>query len=306
MPLDIIKSVQKVLKTDFKGEVVCIVYKEMVTVSIGDYFFTSRAIDANYPDYTVAIPSRTNFAVQLNKQSLISAIERISPSIAKSKKLASFTFHKDKLVIFGWDNDFNKKAFAEIAVQNTKTFNEDAEKIGTWTEGEMPYLNIGFNYEHVLDVLDAVVGETVTINLTNPSHAAIFWTPEDFIQQPILLMPMLIKDSDNEIPNPKAATDEQVESFINAINTENEGRIVLDKSFFQTVFNTLPIDQRLQFLFWNIPPTFNSDTAKDTVTGFFKENQLSATQDIKAYVDKIFGGWTFEQVKEFCEEKNVD
>lgn len=306
MPLGIIKSVQKVLKTDFKGEVVCIVYKKMVTVSIGDYFFTSKVIDANYPDYTVAIPSRTNFAVQLNKQSLISAIERISPSIAKSKKLTSFTFYKDKLIIFGWDNAFKKKAFAEITVQGIKTFNEGSEGNGTWTEGEMPYLNIGLNYEHVLDVLNTVVGETVTINLISPSHAVLFSTPEDGIQQPILLMVMWLTDKENEIPNPKAATDEQVEAFINAINTENEGRIVLDKSFFQTVFNTLPIDERLQFLFWNVPPIFNSGTAKDTVTGFFKENRLSANQDIKVYVDKIFGGWTLEQVKEFCEKENVD
>lgn len=306
MPLGIIKSVQKVLKTDFKGEVVCIVYKEMVTVSIGDYFFTSKVIDANYPDYTVVIPSRTDFAVQLNKKSLISAIKRISPSIAKSKKLTSFTFYKDKLVIFGWDNAFKKKAFAEITVQGVKTFNEGSEGNGTWTEGEMSYLNIGFNYEHILDILNTVVGKTVTINLTSPSHAALFWTPEDGIQQPILLTPMMLKDNDNEIPNPKAATDEQIETFINAVNEENKGSILLDKSFFQTVFNTLPIDERLQFLFWNIPPTFNSGTAKDTVTGFFKENRLSVNQDIKVYVDKIFGGWTLEQVKEFCEAENVD
>ena len=300
MRLDIIKSVQKVLETDFDGEVVCIVYKEMVSVWVGRYIFTSRVIDYNYPDYTVVLPRENNFAVQLNKETLISAIENISPSTDKDKKKILFTFYKDKLVIFGWDENNNRKAFIEIPFLSSKVFNSNEDGVGVWTEDQIPFNNIGMNFEFVLDILDTVVGETVTITFDSPSRAVLFSTPEDGIQQPILCMPIM-KLADEKIPNPKEATEEQIEALINGFNDTNKHDLVLDKSFFPLLFDNFPINERLAFLFWGEGTDFSENCGwlvQQVVAAFFGEYKLKMENEPADYMNKIFGGWTLEAVKE--------
>jgi DNA polymerase III sliding clamp (beta) subunit (PCNA family) len=307
LPIEIAISVESVVNNNPNCFVGGYLFKKMVTVVVGSYTFTSYMSDNWYPDYESGIPSQTTFAVQLDKKSLISAIKKVSPSTNKYKKLITLTFHNNKLVVFGWDEHEKTKEFAEVDLSSFKTFDEGTD---SWTEDNTTSFTSGFNYSYLLKVLNCMVGKTITINFKNPYRLApvLFSSPKNGIQQPIILMPVdLYKNLDN-VPIPKDITEEQIETFMKTMEIEKEGNPVLDKSFFETVFNTFYFDQKFLFLFWGVVPKLDQYNVRATLRIFLQDNGFELKQNEDVYLDKIFGGWTLEQVKEFCEteKENVD
>lgn len=305
MPIEIAKSVEAVVNNNPNCHLAGFLYKKMVNVVAGSHTFTSYTPNNWYPNYESGIPSQTTFAVQLNKKPLISAIEKVSPSTNKHKKLITLTFHNNKLVVFGWDEHEKTKEFAEVELSSFKAFDERTD---SWTEDNTTSFTSGFNYSYLLKVLNCMAGKTITINFKNPYRLApvLFSSPKNGIQQPIILMPVdLYKNLDN-VPIPKDITEEQIETFMKTMEIEKEGNPVLDKSFFETVFNTFYFDQKFLFLFWGVVPKLDQYNVRATLRIFLEENGFELKQNEDVYLDKIFGGWTLEQVKEFCEKENVD
>jgi DNA polymerase-3 subunit beta len=139
------------------------------TVSIGDsririvtsdFIFTSKLINAQYPDYNRLIPRGTHFAIgerEMIKQALTRA------SILSNEKFRGvrFQLEDNRLLITANNSDQEQ---AEEAV----TLDYAGNKI-----------EIGFNVAYLLDVVSAITAKSIRCAFTDPNNGVLIESAED-------------------------------------------------------------------------------------------------------------------------------
>lgn len=141
----------------------------------GDTLVATRIIDGEYPDYTKIIPADTNTQVKISSHELLEAV----------KLTDVFAKEADSALLMKID----PKGTLEIAASTQET-GEHKSKIKTEIEAKKE-VEIGFNSKFLLDFLNNVKSEMLSISTNGDSSPCIFkpFGRENYIH---IIMPMQI------------------------------------------------------------------------------------------------------------------
>lgn len=139
-------------------------------VATKDYIFTTKLINAQYPDYTRLIPAGTTVAVA-ERDSIKHALTRTS--ILSNEKFRGVRFQLESKILRITANNSDQE-HAEEAIP--LTFN-----------GEK--MEIGFNVAYLLDVVSSITSKFIHCAFTDPNNGVLI-KPEDDEQSLYVVMPM--------------------------------------------------------------------------------------------------------------------
>ncbi len=108
--------------------------------SVGERLLISRMLTGQFPNYEAVLPRENTRLVELNKDLVTSAIRRVALLADERSRAIRMHLEKDRLEIFSSSGEFG----------------EAHETLDAQYQGEA--LEIGFNYQYLLDFLDVLSG----------------------------------------------------------------------------------------------------------------------------------------------------
>jgi DNA polymerase-3 subunit beta len=166
------KGLYEIKKIGTENEVNIAVEKNKnFIVKIGNTIIQIRLLDYDFPDYKSVIPVETKINIKLKKDTLISAVKR-AQSIYQ-EKISRVVLNIDKNLI--------------IVESNEPDIGEVKEEIEIDYKGDP--LKIGFNGKYLLDCLNSIDGEFVSMGFNNEQSASMFYA-DDNKKHLNLIMPM--------------------------------------------------------------------------------------------------------------------
>lgn len=129
--------------------------------SFGNIEFVSKLIDGKFPDYERVIPQHQNKIIKLDRA-------LFQHSLLRAAILTNEKFRGVRLVL----------AAGSLKILSTNAENEEAQE-----EIELDYagdgLDVGFNVNYLLDVLNNVAAETIEIRLADGNSSALIMLPDN-------------------------------------------------------------------------------------------------------------------------------
>ena len=122
---------------------------------IEDIVFISKLIDGNFPDYKRVIPKENNNILKINRDKLLSAVDRVSTIANEKSPVIKFKLLKNILNL----NTINNES---------STASEDL--IINYDGAEF---EIGFNSKYIMDILNNLEDNEISINLKDSSSPVI-------------------------------------------------------------------------------------------------------------------------------------
>ena len=161
------------------GDVVIRFDDRSADISFAEGNLSCRLIEGKYPNYNSVIPQDNPNQVTIDRKSLIGALRRVLPFASDSSQLIRFHVAAGLLELRAEDIDFATSAKESVACEY----------------GGNP-MDIGFKGSSMLEILNNLESEDVTIQLADPSRAGIIIPGvqpenEDIL---MLIMPMLLND----------------------------------------------------------------------------------------------------------------
>ena len=161
------------------GDVVIRFDDRSADISFAEGNLSCRLIEGKYPNYNSVIPQDNPNQVTIDRKSLIGALRRVLPFASDSSQLIRFHVAVGLLELRAEDIDFATSAKESV----------------TCEYGGNP-MDIGFKGSSMLEILNNLESEDVTIQLADPSRAGIIIPGvqpenEDIL---MLIMPMLLND----------------------------------------------------------------------------------------------------------------
>jgi len=150
-----------------------------LTTTVGtDQYFT-RIIDEKFPDFDGVIPKDNDKNFTVNKNSLLSAVKRVSIFSNKTTHQIALKLNNEEAVVS-----------TEDAEQSTKA----SEKIKGDYKGED--ITVGYNAAYLKDVLSHIENDDVVVQLKSPISAALFLPKKqkENTNLTMLLMPIRLND----------------------------------------------------------------------------------------------------------------
>lgn len=135
--------------------------ESQVIFGIVNAVLASRIIEGEFPDFEKILPKAANVKVGADKEELLRAVKLSSVFARDSGNVVKFDIKKDSLAILA---------------ESARSGNQRAE-IDAKIEGE-GFL-IAFNYRFLEEFLNAVKGEDVSLEFSNPSSPGVFLDPKD-------------------------------------------------------------------------------------------------------------------------------
>lgn len=166
------KAVQELLRSlGGEGDVKVSVQKSRISFDLGGVQIHSKLIDDAYPNYRQVIPAECAESIAIDRQLLLSALERVSVMTMDEAHSTRLTFSANKLTVTSAASDIGE-ARDDVPIKYA------GEKI-----------DIMFNPNYVMDPLKAIDDDEVTINLNNGHSPAVIRCSIPFLY---VLMPLRI------------------------------------------------------------------------------------------------------------------
>ena len=137
----------------------------------GKQVIVSRKIDGKFPNYRQVIPSDNQLKAKGERNGLTHALKRVALLADEKSKMVRFEIQKGNLSLIS-DNTELGAAQEEMPIEY---------------EGEE--VSIGLNAKYVLDILNVIEGDSVTLNLKDQNHSCLFTVADDD-QYKSIVMPM--------------------------------------------------------------------------------------------------------------------
>jgi DNA polymerase-3 subunit beta len=150
------------------------VSKTKSRVSQGDTTIVSKLVDGTYPDYVRVIPASTAHTLIIDKQALVSAVERIFAVASEQSKGLRVVLQAESASLSSRSND-GGAAEDEIECE--------------W-EGPDGF-TFGCNSKYLLDILGAMEADTVALRFNDPESAIVIEARAGVPAQ-FLLLPMRV------------------------------------------------------------------------------------------------------------------
>ena len=144
----------------------------------GDQYFT-RIIDESFPDFDGVIPKDNDKNLIADKQTLLSAVKRVSIFSNKSTHQIALNLNNEKVLVSTEDPEQSTKAKENIK--------------GDYSGDDIV---VGYNATYLKDVLSHVDDNKVVVQLKSPISAALFLPnkQKDNTNLTMLLMPIRLND----------------------------------------------------------------------------------------------------------------
>ena len=153
--------------------------ESMVRFTAGDITFVCKKAEGQYPNYNSVIPRNNPHKITVDKRELANVVKRVALFSSESSNLIVLKKDGMFLDVSAQDLDFNMSANDQVLI----------------TEGACPEgHSIGFKASSLLDVLAPIPSDTVTLHLSDPSHAGVVTANESSPRALTLLMPMILND----------------------------------------------------------------------------------------------------------------
>lgn len=167
----------EILKIDPNNEELNLEIKEkenQVVFGVGDTILSSRVISGDFPNFEQIIPKSSLTKVYTNKDELLRVIKLASVFARDNANMVKIEVAKDSL---------------KVSAESPKSGIEE-ETLEAKVEGEE--MEITFNFRFLEELLSAIEGEEVQIELANTTSPGVFKDPKDpsFLH---LIMPVKIQ-----------------------------------------------------------------------------------------------------------------
>ena len=169
LPSKVVNELQRSLSTD--GDVRITIEKTQIAFKMGETKVYSKLLDEVYPNYRQVIPASCAEHITVDRQLLLSALDRASVMTMEESNSTRLTFDSNQLIV-------SSRAAEVGEVRDIVPIKYDGEKI-----------DIVFNPNFVMDPLKAIDEDEVTIELNNGSSPALIKCSVPFLY---VMMPLRI------------------------------------------------------------------------------------------------------------------
>jgi len=169
LPTKAVNELMHVLRD--AGEMKIHASESQLLFEFDDVLVSSKLIDGTYPNYRQVIPSQCDERVAIERESLLTALRRVSLVTTDKSNAAKLTFGKNKLSI----------------TMTTPDVGEARETIPVKYAGKD--ISVAFNPEYMMDPLKNLTNDEVVLELTDELSPGIMKTDIPFLY---VLMPMRI------------------------------------------------------------------------------------------------------------------
>lgn len=144
-----------------------------------NYKIECRLIEGRYPNYNSVIPQNSPYKMVVDRLTLIAALRRVSVFANQTSNLARLAINPTHVDISAQDIDFSTSAQEALPCQYDGT-----------------PLRIGFKAPFLIEILNNIHTQEVSIELTDSSRPGIICPVEDNDEEDILMliMPMILND----------------------------------------------------------------------------------------------------------------
>ncbi len=126
-----------------------------IVFKLGDIIFISKLIDGSFPDYKRVIPNDNTNILKINRDKLFSAVDRVSTIANEKSPVIKFKLLKNVLNL----NTINNESSTASEDLITNYIGEDIE--------------IGFNSKYIMDIVNNLEDEEISIILKDNSSPII-------------------------------------------------------------------------------------------------------------------------------------
>ena len=169
LPTKAVAELMQVLGDE--GELTISATENQIVFQFDDVLVTSKLIDGTFPNYKQVIPSQCEERVTVERESLFTALRRVSLVTTDKSNAAKLTFGKNKVVIS----------------MSTPDVGEAEEILPVKYDGKE--FSVAFNPEYMMDPLKTLNGDEVFLELTDELSPGVLKTDIPFLY---VLMPMRI------------------------------------------------------------------------------------------------------------------
>ena len=154
IPKKTIYELSKLL-SEFDKEVNISISSNKIVFIVGDIIFISKLIDGSFPDYKRVIPNDNKNILKINRDKLLSAVDRVSTIANDKSPVVKFKLLKNILNL----NTINTES---------STASED---LSVSYEGDE--IEIGFNSKYIMDIVNNLEDNEISINLKDNTSPII-------------------------------------------------------------------------------------------------------------------------------------
>ena len=141
--------------SDIDKEIEIVVSSNKIIFFIEDLVFVSKLIDGTFPDYKRVIPSENDNILEVNREKLLSAVDRVSTIANEKSPVIKFKVLKDIINLNTINND-----------NSTATEDLNVEYSGKEFE-------IGFNSKYIMDIVNNLEDNQITLKFKDGSSPII-------------------------------------------------------------------------------------------------------------------------------------
>lgn len=148
-------------------------------IKMSTYTMTCRFIEGRYPNYNSVIPQNNTNKVILDRLAFLNALKRVSVFSNQASNLIRLQLSDRNIVVSAQDIDFSTAAEETIPCEYTGTA-----------------MSIGFKSSFLIDILNNIPSNDVSLELSDPSRAGLIIPTENEDNEDLLmlLMPMMLND----------------------------------------------------------------------------------------------------------------
>ena len=147
--------------------------------TLSNFELNCRLIEGRYPNYASVIPQNNPNRLIIDRSSFTNALRRVSVFSSQSSNLVKLQLSNNLVVVSAQDIDYSTSAEESI------TCSYDGDD-----------MNIGFKSTFLVEVLNNIASQEVSIELSDPSRAGLILPMENQPDEDLLklLMPMMLND----------------------------------------------------------------------------------------------------------------
>ena len=147
--------------------------------TFGDFRLGCRFVKGMYPNYNRVIPQDNPNEMTVDRQTLLSAMRRVSIFASKASSLVKMTFDSNSLLLQAQDLDYSTRADEQVQCSYEGT-----------------PMSIGFNSVYMVEVLNNLPGDSIVVKLSDPGRPGLFMPFEQKEDEDVVMlqMPMQVID----------------------------------------------------------------------------------------------------------------
>jgi len=148
-------EIQRLVSTEEEKIISLAIAPPRILVRYSSFLLSIRLIEGQYPNYQRFLPKESKVQAEVERETLIQALKRVSVLSSLQSKNVKFQWEKDKLILTASHPDFGDAKEEVPLIQSSSN------------------LSIRFNAKYVLDSLLHTAGESVLWEMTDPSSPGV-------------------------------------------------------------------------------------------------------------------------------------